>query len=105
MPKFTYISPEKEKYTVEAPVGDTLMEIAVKNNIDGIDADCGGACACATCHIIFEPTDLHKVGYADEDESALLDFLNGRKMGSRLSCQVIMKEDLDGITVEIPYPD
>lgn len=105
MPKFTYISPEKEKFIVEAPIGVTLMEIAVKNNVDGIDADCGGACACATCHIIFEPTDLHKVGYADDDESALLDFLNGRKMGSRLSCQVIMKGDLDGVTVEIPYPD
>ncbi|MCC3862032.1 2Fe-2S iron-sulfur cluster-binding protein [Pseudemcibacter aquimaris] len=105
MPKFTFISPEKKEFNVEAPIGETLMEIAVKNNVDGIDADCGGACACATCHIIFNHADLSKVGYADEDESALLDFLNGRKMGSRLSCQVIMKEDLDGLTVEIPYPD
>lgn len=105
MPKFTFISPEKETFEVDAPLGETLMEIAVKNNVVGIDADCGGACACATCHIIFEPTDLGKVGYADEDESALLDFLNGRKMGSRLSCQIEMKEDLDGLTVQIPYPD
>lgn len=105
MPTVTYITPEREKLTVEAPIGETLMEIAVKNNVDGIDADCGGACACATCHIIFNPLDMGKVGYADEDESALLDFLNARKMGSRLSCQILMKEELDGITVEVPYPD
>ena len=105
MPIITYISPKDKEYQVEADIGDTLMQIAVDNDVDGIDADCSGACACATCHIIIPLEYRTKTGTADEDESALLDFLDNRIAGSRLSCQIIMKEDLDGITVKIPELD
>lgn len=102
MPKITYITPSNKEHTVQAEVGFTLMEIAVNNDIEGIDADCGGSCACATCHIIVPKEFLAITGDAHEDESALLDFLDNRRAGSRLSCQVEMTEELDGITVKVP---
>ncbi len=105
MPKLTYITPSNEERIVEADEGFTLMEIAVNNDIEGIDADCGGSCACATCHIIIPPEFLKIAGRAHEDESALLDFLDSRRKGSRLSCQIEMTEELDGMTVKIPPPD
>ncbi|MBT6031794.1 MAG: 2Fe-2S iron-sulfur cluster binding domain-containing protein [Kordiimonadaceae bacterium] len=104
MPTLTYISPDNKEQTVEAELGHTLMEIAVNNDIDGIDADCGGGCACATCHIVI-PQDYRKIaGQADEDESSLLDFLDNRTIGSRLSCQIEMSEELDGMTVKVLHP-
>lgn len=102
MPTLTYISPSNEKVTVEGEVGLSLMEIAVNNDIEGIDADCGGSCACATCHVIIPESFLGKTGFADDDESALLDFLDNRTMGSRLSCQIEMREDFDGMVIKIP---
>jgi ferredoxin, 2Fe-2S len=102
MPSLTYISPDQKKYTVIAELGHSLMEIAVKNDVEGIDADCGGACACATCHIIIPPEFLSKTGPAHEDESALLDFMDNRQAGSRLSCQIEMKKELDGMVVKVP---
>ena len=105
MPTLTYITPDNEKFTVEAKIGHTLMEIAVNNNVDGIDADCEGSCACATCHIVVPKEYLSITGSAHEDESALLDFLDNRRRGSRLSCQIEMTEELDGMTVEIPPLD
>ena len=105
MPTLTYISPEDEDYVVEAEIGLTLMEIAVNNNVEGIDADCEGSCACATCHIIVPEEYLSVAGKADDDESALLDFLDNRRMGSRLSCQIEMTGELDGMVIEIPPVD
>lgn len=102
MPSLTYISAAQKKYTVDAKPGYSLMEIAVENDVEGIDADCGGGCACATCHIIIPPEFQSFTGQADEDESALLDFVEGRKAGSRLSCQIEMNEELDGMTVVVP---
>ncbi len=105
MPRLTFISPENKEYFVDAQNGKTLMQIAVENNVEGIDADCEGSCACATCHIIV-PEDYRSVaGSAHEDESALLDFLDNRRSGSRLSCQIEMVEDLDGMTIKIPAID
>lgn len=105
MSKITFVSPENQEFVVEAEIGETLMQIAVDNNVDGIDADCGGSCACATCHIIIPKDFLNITGAADEDESALLDFLDNRKSASRLSCQIIMTEDLDGMIIKVPSPD
>lgn len=105
MTKITYISPDNEEFIVEGKTGQTLMQIAVSNNVEGIDADCEGQCACATCHIIIPKEYRAKTGTADEDESALLDFLDNRKAGSRLSCQVLMSKDLDGMIVKIPEID
>jgi 2Fe-2S ferredoxin len=102
MPTLTFISPNQKKFVVEAEIDHTLMEIAVRNYVEGIDADCGGSCACATCHIIVPEAYKALTGTADEDECALLDFLDNRRAGSRLSCQILMKKDLDGMTVEVP---
>ena len=102
MSTLTCISPSKKEFVVEAEIDHTLMEIAVKNDVEGIDADCEGSCACATCHIIIPAEFRSLTGAADEDESALLDFLDNRRAGSRLSCQILMKKDLDGMTVEVP---
>ena len=105
MAKITYISPENKEFVVEAETGQTLMQIAVSNNVEGIDADCEGQCACATCHIIIPKEYRTLTGAANEDEGALLDFLDNRKAGSRLSCQILMTKDLDGMTVKIPAID
>lgn len=102
MPTLTYISIEEEEYIVEAEIGLTLMDIAVDNDVEGIDADCGGACACATCHIIIPEEFIDAVGKADDDESALLDFLDNQRINSRLSCQIEMTEELDGMVIEVP---
>lgn len=102
MPTLTYISIDEEEHVVEAEIGLTLMDIAVDNDIEGIDADCGGACACATCHIIIPEDFIDVAGKADDDESALLDFLDNRRISSRLSCQIEMSEDLDGMIIEVP---
>ncbi len=102
MPTLTYISTTKKTHLVEAKTGLTLMEIALENDVEGIDADCGGGCACATCHIIIPAEFMKITGQADEDESALLDFIDERKVGSRLSCQIEMSEELDGMTVIVP---
>jgi len=102
MPTLTYISATKKTHIIEAKTGLTLMEIALDNDVEGIDADCGGGCACATCHIIIPAEFIKTTGPADEDEDALLDFIDGRKIGSRLSCQIEMSEELDGMTVIVP---
>jgi ferredoxin, 2Fe-2S len=102
MPILTFISPNKSKHSVKAEIGLTVMDIAVNNDIEGIDADCGGSCACATCHIIIPNEFRQFTGPAHEDESALLDFLDNRQIGSRLSCQIAMTEELDGMTIIIP---
>ena len=105
MPTLTYISPEDEEYIVDAENGLTLMEIAVTNNVNGIDADCGGSCACATCHIIIPEEFIALTGSADDDENALLDFLDNRTIASRLSCQIEMSEELDGMVIKVPQTD
>ena len=102
MSKITFVSPENQEFVVDAEIGKTLMQIAVDNDVDGIDADCGGSCACATCHVIIPRDYVKFTGVADEDESALLDFLDNRRAASRLSCQIEMTEDLDGIVIKIP---
>lgn len=102
MPTLTYISATKKTHITEAKLGLTLMEIALENDVEGIDADCGGGCACATCHIIIPAEFMKITGPADEDEDALLDFIDERKAGSRLSCQIEMNEELDGMTVIVP---
>lgn len=105
MSKITFVSPENQEFVVEAEIGKTLMQIAVDNDVDGIDADCGGSCACATCHVIIPQEFVKMTGSADEDESALLDFLDNRRSASRLSCQIEMTEDLDGMIIKVPSPD
>ena len=102
MAKITFIQHDKSQQTVEAENGMTVMESAVKNMVPGIDADCGGACACATCHVYVEPDWLEATGTREEMEEDMLDFAFEVEDNSRLSCQIKVTDDLDGLTVKVP---
>ena len=84
------------------PVGFSIMEGAIKNSIPGIDADCGGSCACATCHVFVDEKFLSKIPKAQESEQDMIDFIQDADKSSRLSCQIIITNDLDGIIVRMP---
>ncbi len=102
MPKITYIDHAGTSRDVETKAGTSIMEAAVQNMIPGIDADCGGACACATCHVYVAEGWLEKLKDKDDMEDSMLDFAEGVQDNSRLSCQILMSGDLDGITVTTP---
>ncbi len=102
MPKITYIDASGKERVVEAKNGMTVMETAIKHNVPGIDADCGGACACATCHVYVDPAFMDKVGKPSAMEQSMLDFAENVKETSRLSCQIKVREDLDGLRVTTP---
>jgi len=102
MPKITYIDHEGTSREVEAKVGTSIMEAAVQNMVPGIDADCGGACACATCHVYVDAAWMEKLKARDDMEESMLDFAEDVKDTSRLSCQILMTDELDGITVTTP---
>ena len=102
MAKITNIEHNGESHTVEVQNGLTVMEGAVQNDIPGIDADCGGACACATCHVYVEPEWFDKLPLKEDGEDDMLDMAFEPKKNSRLSCQIIISDELDGLTVNIP---
>jgi 2Fe-2S ferredoxin len=102
MPKITYIDSSGTERTVEGKNGMTVMETAIKHNIPGIDADCGGACACATCHVYVDVAFTDKVGKPSAMEQSMLDFAENVKENSRLSCQIKIRDDLDGLKVTTP---
>ena len=102
MPKVIYIEHSGTRHEVDVANGMSVMEGAVKNNIPGIDADCGGACACATCHVHVDKAFLDKVGQPEAMEQSMLDFAEGVDETSRLSCQINMRDDLDGLIVRMP---
>lgn len=102
MAKITYVDHEGNERTVEAANGETVMEAAIKNSIPGIDADCGGACACATCHVYVDEAFLEKVGGQQEMEQSMLDFAENVQANSRLCCQISVSDELDGLKVTTP---
>jgi 2Fe-2S ferredoxin len=102
MPKITYIEHGGKKHTVDAPVGTTVMENAIKNGVPGIVAECGGACSCATCHVHVDEAWKEKVGPPSPMEEDMLDFAFDVKPTSRLSCQIKVTEELDGLVVHTP---
>jgi 2Fe-2S ferredoxin len=102
MPKITFIQPDGTETAVEADVGFTVMEVAKKNSIDGIEAECGGACACATCHVYVDDAWREAVGGPSEMEEDMLDFAFDVRPTSRLSCQIKVSGALDGLIVRIP---
>ena len=102
MPKITYIIDEKNSETIEVSNGLTVMEGAVQNNIPGIDADCGGGMACATCHVYVTDQWFNKLPKKEDGEEDMLDMAFEPKKNSRLSCQIIVSDELDGLTVNIP---
>lgn len=102
MPKITYIEFDGTEHTVEVRNGLTVMEGAIKNNVPGIDADCGGACACATCHVYVDEAWREKTGTASAMEESMLDFAQNVEPNSRLSCQIKVTDQLDGLIVRMP---
>lgn len=103
MPKITYIEHGGKQHTVDVAEGLTVMEGAVSNNIPGIDADCGGACACSTCHVYVDPTWLEKLQPKEDMEVDMLDFaFEPDAARSRLTCQLKVTSALDGLVVQMP---
>lgn len=102
MPKITFIDHAGTSRDVDAKAGASVMEAAVQNMIPGIDADCGGACACATCHVYVHADFMGKLKAKDDMEDSMLDFAEDVQDNSRLSCQILMSDDLDGIVVTTP---
>jgi ferredoxin, 2Fe-2S len=100
--KITYIEHSGTEHTVDVKPGLSVMEGAVKNNIPGIDADCGGACACATCHVYVDEAWTEKTGSVSAMEESMLDFAEEVKPNSRLSCQIRVTDALDGLVVRMP---
>lgn len=105
MPKINVITREGEKSTVEAEDGNTLMETIRDNGFDELLALCGGCCSCATCHVHVDPAFKDKLPEMSEDENDLLDSSEHRDENSRLSCQIPISADLDGLTVTIAQED
>ena len=102
MVKITYIDSTDTSRSIDADVGSTVMESAIKNDVPGIEAECGGACACATCHVYVAEEWREKVGEPEPMEEDMLDFAFDVRPNSRLSCQIRVRADLDGLVVETP---
>jgi len=102
MVKITYIDSAGTSRTIDAEVGATVMETAIKNDVPGIEAECGGACACATCHVYVEEAWRERVGEPSPMEEDMLDFGYDVRPSSRLSCQIKVTDELDGLVVRVP---
>ena len=102
MAKITFVQPDGKSQTVTAEPGMTVMETAKKNLIDGIEAECGGACACATCHVYVDAAWRDKVGKPADMEEDMLDFAFDVREESRLACQIKVTPALDGLIVKVP---
>ena len=102
MAKITFIEVDGKAHVVDVPPGWSLMEGAVKNRVPGIDADCGGCCACATCHVYVDPAWEAKLPPKAEMEETMLDFALVTAPNSRLSCQIRVTSDMDGLIVRLP---
>ncbi|HET8727874.1 MAG TPA: ferredoxin family 2Fe-2S iron-sulfur cluster binding protein [Alphaproteobacteria bacterium] len=101
MPKITFIDPDGTRHEIDAPVGLSLMEVAHQNDID-LEGACEGSLACSTCHVIVDPAWFDKLDEVKEDEEDMLDLAFGLTKTSRLGCQIIVTEELDGLTVTLP---
>lgn len=102
MPRVTFIEFDGTVHAVDAQAGASLMRAAVDHGVPGIDADCGGACACATCHVYVDPAWLAKTGARTEMEDSMLSFAAATQQNSRLSCQIEMSDALAGIVLRLP---
>jgi len=102
MPTLTYIEFDGTEHTINAEPGISVMRGAIDHGVPGIDADCGGECSCATCHVIVNDEWMDAVGRPGEDEEAMLDLNPEREANSRLSCQIEVSDALDGLVVKLP---
>lgn len=101
MPKMTFIEPDGNRREVDAPLGLSLLEIAHRHDVD-IEGTCDGSLACSTCHVIVDPAWYDRLEMESEDEADMLDLAFGLRDTSRLGCQIVMTEELDGLTVSLP---
>lgn len=102
MTKITYITHDGAQFDIDAANGSTVMENAIRNSVPGIEAECGGACACATCHVYVDQAWTDIVGTPEAMEEDMLDFAWEVQPNSRLSCQIRVRDELDGLIVRIP---
>ncbi len=103
MPKITYVHPDGSRDVLEVPVGTSIMQAAILNSIDGIVAECGGSAMCATCHVYVEEQDLGRTPTMEDAENEMLEFTAcERRPNSRLSCQLVVSEEMDGLVVHLP---
>lgn len=102
MPKITFITAKDGEFVVETPTGSSVMEAAMENDVPGIDADCGGCCSCATCHVYVAEDWYPKTGAVEDMESDMLAVNDDTKPTSRLSCQIEVTDELDGLVVHVP---
>lgn len=102
MTRLSFVSSSGERYDLDVAKGTTAMENAVRNSVPGIEAECGGACACATCHVYVDPEWTAAVGEPEAMEEDMLDFAWEMKPNSRLSCQIRMCDELDGLVLHVP---
>ena len=105
MPKIIYVTSDGTRHETEVENGYSVMEGAINNNIDGIVAECGGACACATCHSYIDEQWLGRLPPMDDMEDSMLDAAYERKESSRLTCQIEVNDDLDGLVVNVADND
>lgn len=102
MPKVIFRQQDGTQVEIAAVAGDSVMETAVDNDVPGIVAECGGACSCATCHVYVDPEWLEKLPPREPQEDGMLDCAFERRENSRLSCQIEVTEELDGLLVTVP---
>jgi 2Fe-2S ferredoxin len=103
MPKITYVHPDGSRDVLDVPVGTSIMQGAILNSIDGIVAECGGSAMCATCHVYVEPQDLGRTPKMEDAENEMLEFTAcERRPNSRLSCQLVVSPEMDGLVVHLP---
>ena len=102
MPKIKFIEHNGKEHVVEAENGHSVMNAAIDHLVPGIDADCGGECSCATCHVIVENPWFAVVGGPGDQEESMLDMNPERQPTSRLSCQIQVRDELDGLIVRLP---
>lgn len=102
MPLVTYVDHKGNAFEANVPAGNTAMQGAVDNMIDGILAECGGSCVCATCHVMVDDAWVEKTGSRSGDEDIMLEAVSGREENSRLSCQIIVTDEMDGLVLRMP---
>ena len=102
MSKIKFIEFSGNEHSVEGIIGESLMEIALSNDVPGIEADCGGSCACGTCHVYIENDWCDKLEEKTDMENSMLEFTDNVNENSRLSCQIEFKDELDGLEVRLP---
>ena len=102
MPKIKYIEHGGKSHVIDVPNGLSVMEGAIQNNVPGIDADCGGSMACATCHVNVKEEWFNKLPQKEEGEEDMLDLAFEPRKHSRLSCQILVSNELDGLVVDLP---